>query len=193
MNSEGQFDIHFKVCHWAFWCSRRFSPKWQKLIDNVIGNSIWNSSFDPTHVNCQTHDKIRFIGGGGGWTLTIIAICLMHRATLGMLVLPSKSSSWNRFSSSTPYSFIWFIRVLICKVETKKIVLIQKVLVSIIHPPLCQVLGSTKVFIGIILHRIEGKAPHQPSIEREIKYADWLARKAHTLTILFRQQSNLQN
>ena len=46
--------------------------------------------------------------------LTIIATCFKHLATLGMLLLYSRSSSWKRISSLTPYSFICFMSVLIC-------------------------------------------------------------------------------
>ena len=46
--------------------------------------------------------------------LTIIATCFKHLATLGMLLLYSRSSSWKRVSSLTPYSFICFMSVLIC-------------------------------------------------------------------------------
>ena len=72
------------------------------IMTNVQGhNEIFSSSVCPA--NFLLDQRI----------LTIIAISFKHLQTLGMFALSIRSSSWKRSSSSTPYSLICFISVLI--------------------------------------------------------------------------------
>ena len=148
------FHIRLLFKRFVRFSEHHFEPELRKLISSLISLVVDNTTLMAADM-CQ----YREICLGQAFCplslliLTIIATCFKHLATFGMLLLYSRSSSWKRISSLTPYSFICFMSVLICIKYWLALKYSQSI--HIIYPPFSQIVRATKPFGEIIFHRVE--------------------------------------